>query len=142
MAYPGYLTIDLVRAEIQDQDPGDNTIDCDLFFSDENILKAMDRCAAQYNRMAPVGIDVVTPDKLPSNTDVFMNGVLYYLYSSAINKLARNIMTWQTGNTTVDLDGKRMEAFAGLKAYYKSEFEQGAKERKININRDLCWSYM
>ena len=142
MSYPGYLTIDLVRAELQDQTPGDNSIDCDLFFSDEQILYAMERCAAKYNGMAPIGVDVVHAEHLPSNTDVFMNGVLYYLYSNAINKLSRNIMTWQTGNTTVDLEGTRIKMFSSLKDYYQKEFTQSAKERKMEINRSLCWSFM
>lgn len=142
MAYPGYLTIELIRAELQDQTPGDNSIDCDLFFSDEQILHAMDRCAAKYNGMAPLDVDVVHPEHLPANTDVFMNGVLYYLYSSAINKLSRNVMTWQTGNTTVDLEGTRIKLFSSLKDYYEKEFIQSAKDRKMEINRSMGWGYM
>lgn len=142
MSYPGYLTIDLVRAELQDQTPGDNSIDCDLFFSDEQILYAMERCAAKYNGMAPIDVDVVHAEHLPSNTDVFMNGVLYYLYSNAINKLSRNVMTWHTGNTTVDLEGTRIKMFSSLKDYYQKEFVQSAKERKMEINRSMCWSFM
>lgn len=142
MSYPGYLTIDLVRAELQDQTPGDNSIDCDLFFSDEQILHAMERCAAKYNGMAPIDVDVVHSSHLPSNTDVFMNGVLYYLYSNAINKLSRNVMAWQTGNTTVDLEGTRIKMFSSLKDYYQKEFTQSAKERKMEINRSMCWSFM
>ena len=140
--YPGYLTIEMIRKEVQDETPGDNSIDCDLFFSDEKILQAMDRCAADYNGMSPLGVDIVNPDALPSNTIVFMNGVLYHMYESAINKLARNILAWQTGNTTVDLENTRMKAFEALKQYYKESFVQGAKERKMAINRSMAWSYM
>jgi hypothetical protein len=64
------------------------------------------------------------------------------MYESAINKLARNILAWQTGNTTVDLENTRMKAFDALKQYYKESFVQGAKERKMAINRSMAWSYM
>lgn len=51
MSIPAYLTIEYIREELQDQMPSDNSIDCDLFFSDKDILHAMERAAARYNQL-------------------------------------------------------------------------------------------
>lgn len=141
MAYPAYLTIELIRNEVQDRTPADNSIDCDLFFSDEEILHAMDRAAAKYNAMAPIGIDVVDPRRLPANTDVFMDAVLASLYKSATHKLARNIMTWQTGDATVELEKTRMSMFSSLQKQAEEDWKSAGKERKMEINRNLAWGY-
>lgn len=141
MARPGYITIDLVREELQDRTPADNTIDCDLFFSDEDILHAMDRAAARYNALAPIGIDVQHPGSLPANTSVFLDAVLASLYNAAIHKLARNLMTWQTGDSTVELEKSRMEAFSLLKKETEAAWKEAAKERKMEINRQLAWAF-
>lgn len=141
MAYPTYITIELVRQELQDRTPGDNTIDCDVFFSDEDILHAMDRAAARYNAMAPLGIDVQDPRHLPANTSVFLDAVLSSLYSAASHKLSRNIMSWQTGDTTVELEKSRLEAFSALKKETEAAWKEAAKERKMEINRQLAWRF-
>lgn len=124
---------------MQDRDPGDNTIDCDLFFSDDEILHAMDRCAASYNAVAPLGVDPVHGRALPADTELFMDGVLMHLYKSGRQKLARNLMNWSTGNTTVELEKSRMEAFSILQKELEASFKEEAKDRKMAINRSLAW---
>lgn len=101
----------------------------------------MDRAAAKYNAMTPIGIDVVDPERLPANTDVFMDAVLASLYKAAINKLARNIMTWQTGDSTVELEKTRLEVFTTLQKQAEAAWKEAGKERKITINRELAWGY-
>lgn len=129
----------MVRNTVQDRDPGDNTIDCDLFFSDEEILHAMDQCAAAYNAISPLGVDVVHGRALPAGTEVFMDGVCARLYKAGRQKLARNLMNWSTGNTTVELEKSRMEAFSLLQKELEASFKEGAKERKMEMNRSLSW---
>lgn len=141
MAHPTYLTIALIRQELQDRTPADNSIDCDLFFTDEDILHAMDRAAAKYNALAPVGIDVQNAKRLPANTSVFLDAVLSCLYSSAIHKLSRNLMTWQTGDSTVDLEKTRLEVFTALKKETEQAWKEAAKDRKMEINRQLAWGF-
>ena len=141
MAHPTYLTIALIRQELQDRTPADNSIDCDLFFTDEDILHAMDRAAAKYNALAPVGIDVQNAKRLPANTSVFLDAVLSCLYSSAIHKLSRNLMTWQTGDSTVDLEKTRLEVFTALKKETEQAWREAAKDRKMEINRQLAWGF-
>ena len=136
----GYITIELVRDELQDRFPGDNSIDCDQFFSDEDILHAMDRAAARYNQLPPQ-VEFVSSKALPANTSIFLDAVLANLYNTAIHKLARNIMTWQTGDVRVDLEKTRMEAFKTLKAELDQQWRRDAVDRKAEINRSLAWGF-
>lgn len=137
----GFLTVKMVRDQLQDRTPGDNSIDCDLFWSDEEIVQAMDRAAAAYNTLPPRGVDVRSGKALPADVHLFMDAVLSQLYGMAIHKLARNIMSWQTGDVTVDLEKTRMEAFKILKEELTKTWKEDARDRKADINRSLCWRY-
>lgn len=141
MSTPAYLTIEYIREELQDQMPSDNSIDCDLFFSDKDILHAMERAAARYNQLPPVGIDPVSPSTLPASSGIFLDAVLAQLYGSAIHKLNRNQVQWSTGEVTVDLEGKRLQAFEQAKAALDKQWREDARDRKAEINRSLCWGY-
>lgn len=141
MAYPSYITIELVRQELQDRTPADNSIDCDLFFTDEDILHAMDRAAARYNALAPIGIDRQDPRHMPANTSVFLDATLACLYSAAIHKLSRNLMQWSTGDSSVDLEKTRLSAFSALKKETEAAWKEAAKDRKMEINRQLAWGF-
>lgn len=135
----GYLTIETIREELQDRTPADNTIDCDLAFTDEEILHAMERAAAAYNNLPPVGVEYVSAKCLPDNTNIFLDATLSHLYKSQINRLARNLMTWQTGDTTVEFEKTRMGAYQALRQQLEESWRQEAKERKMEINRSLVW---
>ena len=136
----GYITIELVRDELQDRFPGDNSIDCDQFFSDEDIQHAMDRAAARYNQLPPQ-VEFVSGKALPANTSIFLDAVLANLYNTAIHKLARNLMTWQTGDVQVNLEKTRMEAFKMLKAELDQQWRRDAADLKAEINRSLAWGF-
>jgi hypothetical protein len=136
----GYITIELVRDELQDRFPGDNSIDCDQFFSDEDIQHAMDRAAARYNQLPPQ-VEFVSGKALPANTSIFLDAVLANLYNTAIHKLARNLMTWQTGDVQVNLEKTRMEAFKMLKSELDQRWRRDAADRKAEINRSLAWGF-
>lgn len=134
-----YITIDDVRTAIQDNSPEDNGIDCDLSFSDEEIMHAMERAAAAYNSMAPIGVDRVSAKCLPLHSEVFLNAVLSKLYNAATFKLARNLVGWKTGNTSVEFESTRMEAYKSLVKELEEMWRTAAKERKAEINRAQCW---
>lgn len=137
-----YLTIEKIRNEIQDRFPDDNTIEQDQFFSDEEILHAMERASASYNSMAPIGVDVVSSSKLPANSSVFIDAVVSHLYKTAIHKINRNLITWQTGDSTVDIDGTRLKAFQTARDILEKEWRLAAKERKVEINRMQAYAYI
>lgn len=137
-----YLTIEKIRNEIQDRFPDDNTIEQDQFFSDEEILHAMERAAASYNSMAPLGVDIVSPSKLPAYSSVFIDAVVSHLYKTAIHKISRNLITWQTGDSTIDIDNTRLKAFQTARDILEKEWRTAAKERKIEINRLQAYAYI
>ena len=56
-----FLTIDDIRKAIADRFPSDNEIEQDMFFSDEEIMNAMELGANAYNDLSPRGVDVVHP---------------------------------------------------------------------------------
>lgn len=134
-----YITIDDIREEIQDRTPDDNVIDCDLSFSDDEIVHAMERAAAAYNSVPPLGVDVVSGKRLPLHNDIFMYATLSKLYNSATFKLARNMASWQTGETTVDLKKSRMEAYKSLVKEFDDMWKPAAAARKAELNRAQCW---
>lgn len=139
---PSIVTIKMVREELQDRLPGDNSIECDQFFSDEEILHAMDRAAAAYNSLPPLGVDRVSGRCLPaSDTNIFLEATISRLLGAAIHKLSRNLMTWQAGGVAVDLERTRMEAFRALKQEIDSAWREAAVMRKREINIGLAWGY-
>lgn len=137
-----FINIDFVRQEIQDKFPDDNTIEQDQFFTDEDILHAMERAAADYNSISPLGVNIVTAQKMPTNSTVFIDAVVSHLYKTAIHKLTRNLITWQTGDSTVDIDGTRLKAFMQMRDILEKEWRLAAKERKIEINRLQAYAYI
>lgn len=136
-----HVTIESIRNILQDRAPEDNSIENDLFFSDEEIVDAMKRAASAYNAMAPLGVDVVNYRALPAGTSVFTDGVIANLYKAAINKIARNLITWSTGSTNIDIYKSRIEAFKVLHQMYEESFRAAGKERKMEINRSLAYGY-
>lgn len=135
----GYITIEKVREEMQDRTPADNTIDCDQAFSDEEIMYAMERAATAYNSMAPIGIGVVSPKAMPMGLSFFMDAVVSQLLKSAIHKLSRNLMKWQTGDTNVDLENTRMQAYSAIRKELEQSWRTEAKEYKMELNRAQVW---
>lgn len=138
MVTPGYITIDMVRREVHDEKPEDNTIERDLFFSDADIISAMQRTADYYNAIDPPGVDYVSADCLPLNSGGFMDGICAYLYKMARHKLARNDMSWQTGGTTVELSSTRLKNFAQLQSESMETFVELAVARKRAKNIQMA----
>lgn len=102
----------------------------------------MQSAANMYNDLSPIGVDIVHPQHLPADSNVFLDAVVISLYKSAIYKLTRNLIDWKTGDVTVDTETVRMEAFKAAKdALYQMWLEE-AKQRKIEINRRQAWAFM
>lgn len=137
-----FINIEFIRNEIQDRFPDDNTIEQDQFFSDDDILHAIQRAAADYNSIAPIGVDVISPSRMPANSSIFVDAVVSHLYKTAIHKLSRNLISWQTGDTQVDIDGVRLKTFQQIKDILDKEWRLAAKERKIEINRNQAYAYI
>lgn len=136
-----YLTIADVREELQDRTPGDNTIDCDLAFSDDEIKHAMKRAAAAYNSLPPLDVENVAWNNMPANSSIFMECVISQIYKAQIHRLARNQLQWQTGDTTVNFEATRMQAYQQLQQQAEQAWKEAAAARKAEINRNSIWGY-
>lgn len=139
--FPGYITVDRVRRYIKDRTPDDNSIDCDLAFSDEEIMEAMGYAAERYNEMEPLGVDMVFGNCLPKS-NLFLNLIAEQIYISERQKLARNQMKWSTGGTTVDLEKVRFDIYGQLAKECHAEWYAMAKSRKAEINRNESYGFV
>lgn len=139
---PGfYLTIEDVRNELQDREPADNSIDCDLAFTDEEIKTAMHAAARDYNMLTPIGVDTVCGDALPyQDTNIFLDGTIIRAYKAACHKLMRNVQTWSTGETTIEFQKTRLQLYKATIQEMFPDWKDAAKERKATRNRALVWS--
>ena len=50
-------------------------------------------------------------------------------------------MQWSTGDSSVDLEKARLGAFAELKKEAEAAWKEAAKDRKMEINRQLAWGF-
>lgn len=106
-------------------------------------MHAMQSAANAYNGLAPIGVEVVTGQHLPAfGTNVFVDATVAQLYKQAIYKLTRNLITWNTGDSTVDVDKTRLQAFQQAQQALDQMWMRDAKERKAEINRRRCWSFL
>jgi hypothetical protein len=119
----------------------DNSIDLELFFTDEEIDHARHLAVANWNEIPPyVGTIVLTKcdDCLPYPT-IFVNGISYYLYLSKIQKLQKEDLDYNAGGMQVDLNKRRIAHLtANIKAF-KEEFVTLASSRKTYINYQGAW---
>lgn len=138
-----FLTIDYVRRTMQDRTPADNELEQDLFFTDEEILHAMESAANMYNGLAPIAVDRVSARSLPAvGTNVFVDAVVISLYKQAEHKLARNLVSSLTGDAAMDIEKTRLQAFQAIRKEMEQQWREEAKDRKITINRNRCWNFV
>lgn len=136
-----HITVNFIREEIQDRFPGDNTIDCDIFFTDEDIEHAMEMAANRINAITPIGVVHLLPWCMPKLSFI-VDAVVASLYKSAIHKLNRNLMDWNTGETKVSLESVRKAAFEKAYAQLQQEWIPPCKEWKAEINRNQVYMYV
>lgn len=130
-----------IRRFVLDRMIDDNSIDLELFFTDEEIDHARHLAVANWNEIPPyVGTIVLTKcdDCLPYPT-IFVNGISYYLYLSKIQKLQKEDLDYNAGGMQVDLNKRRIAHLtANIKAF-KEEFVTLASSRKTYINYQGAW---
>lgn len=138
-----YLTVDDIRAQLKDQSPLDNTIDNDLVFSDEDIHHAMGRAAAAYNGTPPLNVDIVSQFYLPrDSTNLFMDAVIWQLHQMHLMRLSRNLLTFTTGGTQINIDKDRLAAYKDIMNMTYQAWREAARDRKRAINLDNSFSML
>jgi hypothetical protein len=129
-----YLTIEDVRNLLLDRGPDDNEISIDLAFSDEEIANAIARTAREYNSIPPYGVDSVSADYLPMETNLFLYGAAYQLCLSRKAKLMRNDIDYSAGNVQVSPAKKEIQYLDALQKEFRDYFIMEAKQRKVTMN--------
>jgi hypothetical protein len=129
-----YLTIEDVRNLMLDRGPDDNDISIDLTFSDEEITDAMVRAAREYNSIPPYGVDSISPDYLPMETNLFLYGTAKQLCLSRKAKLMRNDIDYSAGNVQVSPAKKEIQYLDALQKEFRDYFIMEAKQRKVTMN--------
>ncbi len=129
----GYIIPDDVRHYILDRSVKDNEIEMDLFFSDEEIAKAMHHAARDYNSIPPL-VNQVNANQLCDSTNMFFDGIAKHLYIMQVSKLQRNEIEYNAGGVTSNLYGARIKSFTGMIQFHGESFAQAVKDHKIAIN--------
>jgi hypothetical protein len=133
---PASITEEEVRMFIVDRSIEDNPVDMvDNYYSQEEILAAMDRCAAAYNEIPPyVGRELkVVNSSLPYKL-YLLNGITWQLYLAKLAKLTKEDLNYTAGGMKVELIKTRIEhmreSIKGLKEYFMTM----AQQEKIAAN--------
>ena len=129
------IDLEEVRLFIMDRAVEDNVIDLVAnYFSDEEIVAAMNRAAQHFNEIPPFISNLsVTNDTLPYKI-YLLNGVAYYLYLSKLQKLSKEDLKYNAGGLAVDLVAQRMSHFQNYLKLFKEDFIQGASADKVATN--------
>lgn len=127
------VLVEDIRHMILDRLVEDNMIDLDLTFSDEEILNAYRHAANKYNSIHP---RVGNPGGVYTfgSPHVRAMGVIYMLYLSAIQRMSRNVVSYESGGVTVNQDQQQLEYMKQNAAYYREEFETGSVMEKKAAN--------
>lgn len=128
------ITPEDIRHFIYDRAPKDNPIDLDLAWSDPEIVDAMRYCAMSYNSIPPY-VERVSPDAFPREQEmIWIHGTIYHLYLSRKAQLIRQDLDYTAGNMTVDRTKRLIEHLDKGIEFYKGQFDELAKQRKLVIN--------
>lgn len=130
----GYVTPEEVRHYIEDRQAADNEFDNDLSFSNDEIQVAMRRAARAYNSVLPLGVDVVTSERMSDVTEMFFDGVIWKLYSARLARLGRNDFDFDAGDVNVSPETKRIAFFGREAKQAEDRFMKAAEDVKGTIN--------
>ena len=103
-------------------------------FSDDVIREAMKNAARSYNGMPPISLKV-TGNCLPDETDMFINGTIYWLYTGQIAVLRRNDPgVAREGGVEQDTKRRLADSLERLAMNHYNMFVTTVKASKANRN--------
>jgi hypothetical protein len=129
-----HISTEDVRHFVLDRSVEDNILDVDLSFSEDEIAKAMVRCAQEYNSIPPIGVSAVFGNRLPAATTMFLYGTAKHLYLAAMQKAMRNDVEYTAGAVTTSLYKDRINHYKTLVKTMDEEFKQQALSYKKAVN--------
>lgn len=128
-----YLVIEDIRNYIWDREAGDNQLELDLAFSDDEIRDAMKRAAREYNSVPPYAscVDVA---QLPADTNLFLDATVFQLYISRISRMQRNDIDYSAGGVAVELEKKQIGYMKEMIPFHRDRFLEATKAQKMFLN--------
>lgn len=129
-----YIVEEDIREYLMDTSWEDNDLLLDKAFSTEELEAAMRSVVRMWNDIPPFLNSTITPDKLPSNSNVFFDGIVLALLKRKLLNLTRNDIDYNAGNMQVSFEAKHIQHIKSLIPYYEAKFEQAAKAIKTSAN--------
>ena len=125
------LTEFRIRMSLRDRGPDDNYLLDGTEFSSDQIHAAIDETITEWNETDPI-IRRYTRDSFPW-THYLLKGVKGYLFHVAAAGYARNHLSYQTGNISVN-DKDKHRLYMEMGDRYIHEWKEWMMKRKINHN--------
>ena len=132
-----YITEQEVREYVEDYDTAHGMLgQVDYDFAPKAILSAMQACAREYNGLPP-RISNVRPTALPKNSNLFFDGIAYFLYLRALQHEKRHDVPYKAGSVEVDIAARRIAHYEGAIKMFNERFFGVAKQHKRLANYTL-----
>lgn len=125
------LTEKLIRDIIMDRGLPDNIVRLNFTFTSDEIATAMGMAARNFNAMPPLDVAKVDPARVPDRADM-IEGTIASLYRSGANRLRRNLISHQAGNSVADFTKTQAEAFEKIAAEADARFREYANSQKLH----------
>jgi hypothetical protein len=129
------LTAEDIRTYLKDDHELNILLEGEIQSPDALIALASKLAVSDFNAISPVSSYSV--ENFP-NDATLLYGVLHHLSTGEAERQLRNNVNFSSQGTQVSIDDK-YQAYQGLSQYYKSLFDQRAKELKHHINVASAW---
>jgi uncharacterized protein YfaT (DUF1175 family) len=132
------LTTEDIRNFLLDRSVEDNDLELDVAFSDDEIRDAMKRAARAYNSIPPF-VNVVTPNALPGDSNIFLHATAEQLMISLLSKLRRNDVDYTAGGVGTNLVAKRIAHLQNEIKEHREMWQKEATDTKLYMNINACY---
>lgn len=130
----------MLRDYLMDRTPEDNPLRMDLTWSDDDLTRAMAVAAREYNSIPPF-TDVVSPDALPDDTNLFLDGAAWAACRLLVNKERRNAVKYSAGGVSGDVSGTQIKMLEQMGGEFRESFFNTAKSLKIARNLNAAYGH-
>lgn len=137
MAISQILTTDEVREFIGDYQPNNYLLNS-VEFTDARITLCMELAVSEFNSVTPRSN--VSLGSFPSKA-LLLDGTMWKLLEGMAQQLSRNTMQYSDGGLQIPIE-ERYELYNQQAQQYQSQFINGSKTLKTQMNLDSGWGYV
>ena len=109
------------------------SLDLDLAFTDDEVAMAMKSAARDFNSL-PAPSYSVCASNLPSDTNVFFDGIAQHLFLTWHKKLIKEDFDYSAGGVTSNLVAKRIGHAKELIKLHGDRFKEAGVEMRLRAN--------